>query len=232
MEKKRRIRIAIDGPGGAGKSSVAREVAKRRGFIYVDTGALYRAVGLFVARRGIASDDKEAIIACLPEIDIAFIPDGDRGIMTLGGEDVGGLIRTPEVSLYASAVSAIPEVREALLDLQKKFAGDGGVVMDGRDIGTVIIPDAELKLFLTASPEVRAKRRFLELEEKGTPQPFEEVLADIVKRDKADSEREIAPLKPAEASIVFVNDEYDLEQTICYVLGLIDAVEHIYGRGN
>ena len=232
MEKKRRIRIAIDGPGGAGKSSVAREVAKRRGFIYVDTGALYRAVGLFVARRGIATDDKAAIIACLPEIDIAFIPDGDRGIMTLCGEDVGGQIRTPEVSLYASAVSAIPEVREALLDLQKKFAEDGGVVMDGRDIGTIIIPDAELKLFLTASPEVRAKRRFLELEEKGTPQPYEDVLADIIKRDKADSEREIAPLKPADDSIVFVNDEYDLEQTICYVLGLIDAVEHFYGREN
>ncbi|MBQ6263096.1 MAG: (d)CMP kinase [Clostridia bacterium] len=232
MEKKRKIRIAIDGPGGAGKSSVAREVAQRRGFIYVDTGALYRAVGLFVARRGIATDDKAAIIACLPEIDIAFIPDGDRGIMTLCGEDVGGQIRTPEVSLYASAVSAIPEVREALLDLQKKFAEEGGVVMDGRDIGTVIIPDAELKLFLTASPEVRARRRFLELEEKGTPQPFEDVLADIIKRDEADSNRKIAPLKPADDSIVFVNDEYDLEQTICYVLGLIDAVEHIYGREN
>ncbi len=230
MEKKRRIRVAIDGPGGAGKSSVAREVAKRRGLIYVDTGAMYRAVGLFVARRGIASDDTEAIIACLPEIDIAFIPDGDRGVMTLCGEDVGGQIRTPEASLYASAVSQIPEVREALLDMQRKFASGGGVVMDGRDIGTVIIPDAELKLFITASPEVRAKRRFLELEEKGTPQPYEEVLADIIKRDKNDSERAIAPLRPAEDSIVFVNDEYDLEQTICYVLGLIDATDHIYGR--
>ena len=232
MSEKRKIRIAIDGPGGAGKSSVAREVAKRRGFIYVDTGALYRAVGLFVARRGIASDDTAAIIACLPEVDIAFIPDGDRGIMTLCGEDVGGQIRTPEASLYASAVSKIPEVREALLDMQRKFADEGGVVMDGRDIGTVIIPDAELKLFLTASPEERAKRRFLELEEKGTPQPYEDVLADIIKRDKADSEREIAPLKPAEDSIVFVNDEYDLEQTICYVLGLIDATNHIYEREN
>ena len=226
MEKKRRIRIAIDGPGGAGKSSVAREVAKRRGFIYVDTGALYRAVGLFVARRGIASDDKEAIVACLPEIDIAFIPDGDRGIMTLGGEDVGGLIRTPEVSLYASAVSAIPEVREALLDLQKKFAGDGGVVMDGRDIGTVIIPDAELKLFLTASPEVRAKRRFLELEEKGTPQHLEEVLADIVKRDKADSEREIAPLKPAEGCVMVDTTELDFEQSVQTIISVIKENSH------
>ena len=230
MEQKRKIRIAIDGPGGAGKSTVAREVAKRRGFIYVDTGAMYRAVGLFVLRRGIPADDADAIVACLPEIDIAFIPDGDRGRMTLCGEDVGDEIRTPEASLYASAVSKLPAVREALLGMQRKFADEGGVVMDGRDIGTVIIPDAELKLFLTASPEVRAKRRFIELEEKGTPQPYEDVLADIIKRDKNDSEREIAPLKPAEDSIVFINDEFNLEETICYVLGLIDAVNHIYGR--
>ncbi len=228
--EKRKIRIAIDGPGGAGKSTVAREVAKRRGFIYVDTGALYRGVGLFAARAGLAMDDADGVVALLPDVRIDFVPDGDRGKMLLCGEDVGDAIRTPEASLYASAVSKIPAVREHLLGLQKEFAEKGGVVMDGRDIGTVIIPDAELKLFLTASPETRAKRRFLELEQKGTPQPYDEVLADIIKRDREDSEREIAPLRPADDAVVFMNDEYGLEETIVKVLEMIDEAVEKYGR--
>lgn len=229
MAEKRGIRIAIDGPGGAGKSSVAKEVARRRGLIYVDTGALYRGVGLFAARHGVAADDKAGIIASLPEIKIEFVPDGDRGKMLLCGEDVGDAIRTPEASMYASAVSQIPEVRAHLLALQRGFAEAGGVVMDGRDIGTVIIPDAELKIFLTATPETRAKRRFLELQEKGMEASYEDVLSDIIKRDENDANREIAPLKPAADAFYFSNDEYDLEETILFVLDLVDKAIEKYG---
>ncbi|MBQ7474649.1 MAG: (d)CMP kinase [Clostridia bacterium] len=223
--------VAIDGPAGAGKSTIAKLVAEKLGYIYIDTGAMYRAVAWKVLDTGAGTTD-EAIIRTAEKLHVSLRFVGDNVRVFADDTDVTEKIRTPEVTALVSQVAQLGPVREKMVELQRGMAKDGGVVMDGRDIGTVIIPDAELKLFLTASPEVRAKRRFLELEEKGTPQPYEDVLADIIKRDKADSEREIAPLKPADDSIVFVNDEYDLEQTICYVLGLIDAVEHFYGREN
>ena len=151
MNQDRKIRIAIDGPGGAGKSSVAKEIAKRRGMRYVDTGALYRSVGLYVADHGIAEDDTEGIVSCLPHIRIELTNDGGVQKIIMNGEDVGDRIRTPRASVYSSAVSKIPAVRDALLGIQRDLAAQGGVVMDGRDIGTVIIPDAEVKIFLTAS---------------------------------------------------------------------------------
>ncbi len=224
MNQDRKIRIAIDGPGGAGKSSVAKEIAKRRGMRYVDTGALYRSVGLYVADHGIAEDDTEGIVSCLPHIRIELTNDGGVQKIIMNGEDVGDRIRTPRASVYSSAVSKIPAVRDALLGIQRDLAAQGGVVMDGRDIGTVIIPDAEVKIFLTASPEERARRRFRELQEKGVEQSYEDVLRDIVARDENDSNRATAPLRPADDAIIFVNDGYALEETIRYVMGLIDGV--------
>ncbi len=224
MNTDRKIRIAIDGPGGAGKSSVAKEIAKRRGLRYVDTGALYRSVGLYVADHGIAENDAEGIIACLPHIRIELINDGGVQKIIMNGKDVGDRIRTPKASVYSSAVSKIPEVRDALLGIQRDLAEQGGVVMDGRDIGTVIIPDAEVKIFLTASPEERARRRYKELQEKGVKQSYEDVLRDIIARDENDSTRETAPLRPADDAVTFVNDGYDLEETILYVMGIIDGI--------
>ena len=224
MTTDRKIRIAIDGPGGAGKSSVAKEIAKRRGLRYVDTGALYRSVGLYVADHGIGENDEEGIVSCLPHIRIELVNDGGTQRIIMNGEDVGDRIRTPQASVYSSAVSKIPAVRDALFSIQRDLAGQGGVVMDGRDIGTVIIPDAEVKIFLTASPEERARRRYKELREKGVGQSYEDVLRDIIARDENDSTRETAPLRPADDAITFVNDGYDLEETVRYVMGIIDGV--------
>ena len=178
------MKIALDGPSGAGKSTVAKALAKRLGIIYVDTGALYRTIGLYVKRKGIDKSDKEGVIACLPEIDLNMqFVDGEQ-IITLNGERVGDNIRTGEIAMYASAVSAIPEVRSFLLNTQRDIASKNSVVMDGRDIGTVILPDAEVKVFMVASPEARAKRRYLELIAKGESCTLEGVLADIIERDK------------------------------------------------
>jgi cytidylate kinase len=195
--------IAIDGPAGAGKSTIARLAAKELGFIYVDTGALYRAIGLAAQRRGLAASDKDAVIAMLPEItvELSFNDEGVQVIL-LDGEDVSAYIRTPEISMMASAVSAIPEVRAFLLDLQRDMARRSDVIMDGRDIGTVVLPDARIKIFLTASAECRARRRFDELVDKGMDVVFEDVLKDVEDRDYADSHRAIAPLKPAEGAII------------------------------
>lgn len=216
-----KIRIAIDGPSGAGKSSVAKAVADMTGLIYVDTGSLYRTVGLYMAERGIGAYDTAKIIAALPDVDIRLAHEGGHQHVYLCGTDVGERIRTEEASYYASAVSKIPEVRSFLLDIQHTLAKAGGVIMDGRDIGTVIIPDAEIKIFMTASPEERAMRRFREQKQKGISATYEEILENIIARDRQDTTRETAPLKPAPDAVVFVNDGYDVARSAEYVAGLI-----------
>lgn len=206
------IAIAIDGPAGAGKSSLSKEVARELSFIYVDTGALYRTIGLATSRKGISMDDKDGIVSLLDEIEVklAFNDEGTQ-IVLLNGEDVSGYIRTPQASMYASAVSAIPEVRAFLLDLQRNMAKNDNVIMDGRDIGTVVLPDAKIKIFLTASAEKRAMRRYKENIEKGIDVSYEDVLKDVNERDYNDSHRAIAPLKPAEDSITVDTSDYDFE---------------------
>lgn len=216
------IAIAIDGPAGAGKSTIARLAAKELGYIYVDTGALYRTIGLAAFRRGLTAEDKVQIIAMLPEIkvELAF-NDRQEQIVLLDGEDVSGLIRTPEISMMASAVSAIPEVRAYLLDLQRDMAHTNNVIMDGRDIGTVVLPDAKIKIFLSASPECRARRRYDELVEKGMDVKYEDILSDVIARDYADSHREIAPLKPADDAISVDTSGEDLETSVNKLLGIM-----------
>ncbi len=206
------IRIAIDGPGGAGKSSVAKHLAHNLSIIYVDTGALYRSIGLFILEKGISPTDRAAVVAQLKYIDLK-LRFTDRQILLLNGTDVGDRIRTPEVSMAASAVSAIPEVRAFLLDTQRKIAKKNSVIMDGRDIGTVILPDADLKIFLIASPQARAMRRFKELSAKGVETTYEAVLSEMQVRDTNDSTRDVAPCVPAEDAIILDNSDMTLEQT-------------------
>lgn len=214
--------VAIDGPSGAGKSTIARAAAARFGFIYVDTGAIYRTVGLAAARAGLPLGAEQDVLKLLPGLDIAF-GYGEDGAqhMYLNGEDVSGLIRTPEISMRASEVSAMPEVRACLLDMQRKMAESHSVIMDGRDIGTVVLPNASLKIFLTASPERRAERRYLELREKGATDSYDEVLRDIIKRDKNDSSRAAAPLKRADDAIEVDTSELTLDESIERICALI-----------
>jgi cytidylate kinase len=216
------VAIAIDGPAGAGKSTIARLAAKELGFIYVDTGALYRAIGLAASRKGYTADDKEAVIGMLStiKVELAFNEKQEQ-IVLLDGEDVSGLIRTPEISMMASAVSAIPEVRAFLLDLQRNMAHTENVIMDGRDIGTVVLPDAKVKIFLSASPECRARRRYDELVEKGMDVKYEDILSDVVARDYADSHRDIAPLKPADNAIIVDTSGEDLETSVNKLLTIM-----------
>lgn len=216
------IAIAIDGPAGAGKSTIARLAAKELGYIYVDTGALYRTIGLSAFRRKLTAEDKEQIIKMLPgiKVELAFNEHQEQ-IVLLDGEDVSGLIRTPEISMMASAVSAIPEVRAYLLDLQRDMAHTNNVIMDGRDIGTVVLPDAKIKIFLSASPECRARRRYDELIEKGMDIKYEDILSDVIARDYADSHRDIAPLKPADDAISVDTSGEDLETSVNKLLGIM-----------
>ena len=205
------VNIAIDGPAGAGKSSTAKLVAKKLGYIYVDTGALYRTVGLYSIRKGIDTKNAEKVIATLPDVkvELKFV-DGAQHVF-LNGEDVSEAIRTPEASMGASNVSAIPKVREFLFDLQRKIAAENDCIMDGRDIGTVVLPNADVKIFLTTSVEERANRRYKEMLEKGEEADYNDILEDIKKRDYQDSHREIAPLKQAEDAIYVDNGGYNLE---------------------
>lgn len=216
------IAIAIDGPAGAGKSTIAKLAAKELSFIYVDTGALYRAIGLCAYRNNIGSKDADAIIEMIKDINVslAFNNKGEQ-IVLLNGEDVSSLIRTPEISMYASDVSAIPQVRAFLLDLQRNMAKTNNVIMDGRDIGTVVLPDAKIKIFLTASPEVRAKRRYDELIEKGMDVNYDEVLSDVITRDYNDSHRENAPLKPADDSVIVDTSDLDLKQSVDKLISIM-----------
>ena len=218
-----KISVAIDGPAGAGKSTIAKAAAQKLGFVYVDTGAIYRTVGLAAKRNGYAPGESEHIAAMLPTIsvDMRYV-DGVQH-MFLNEEDVNGLIRTPEISGYASAVGAIPAVRAYLMDMQRQMAKKYDVIMDGRDIGTVVLPDASLKIFLTASAEERARRRLAQLQEKGTDQTYEMVLAEIVERDKRDSEREIAPLKQAEDALLLDTSDLTQEESIQAVIQLIEG---------
>lgn len=215
------INIAIDGPSGAGKSTVAKALAKKLGYIYVDTGALYRAIGLYVRRAGVLPEDSAGVIALLPEIDVRLAYENGEQKVLLSGEDVGSLIRTNEISAYASKVSAIPEVRTFLLELQRDMARKNNVIMDGRDIGTVILPDADVKIFMTASPEARIRRRYEELLASGQSVTLEEVAAAVRERDKNDSTRKVAPAVPA-ADAVFVDNSGTFEDTLSNVISIIE----------
>lgn len=214
------MNVAIDGPASSGKSTVAKAAAKALGFIHVDTGALYRTVALGAQRCG-AGEDKEKVIEMLKdiEVDLRYI-DGVQAVF-LNGENVTSLIRTPEISMLSSTVSAIPEVRAFLLELQRDIARKNNVIMDGRDIATIILPDADVKIFLYASPEARADRRYKELIEKGESVTYEDVLADIRQRDYQDTHREIAPLKPSEESVMLDTTELNLEESIQAAIDII-----------
>ena len=208
------ISVAIDGPSGAGKSTLARSMAGRFGFLYVDTGAIYRTIGLYAWEHQIDPKDAEAVTAALPEIRVELTY-GEDGLqhMLLNGRDVTGEIRLPQISLYASAVSAHPAVRTYLLEMQRQLARTRSVIMDGRDIGTVVLPDATVKIYLTASETERARRRMRELEERGTPQPFEETLAGIRQRDYNDSHRPVAPLRQAEDAVLLDTTDLTFSQS-------------------
>ncbi len=216
------INVAIDGPAGAGKSTVARAAAQKLGYIYVDTGALYRAVGVYCLRKNIVTTDAEGVGAILSEItvELKFI-DGVQHVF-LNGDDVSTEIRLPEASMAASNVSAIPSVRAFLFDLQRDIAAKNNCIMDGRDIGTVVLPNAQVKIFLTADDTERAMRRYKELQEKGSTVTYQEVLDDLRVRDYNDSHREIAPLKPAEDSIIVNTTNYTLEESIDKIVETVE----------
>ena len=216
------IAIALDGPAGAGKSSIAKRAAKALDYIYVDTGALYRTIGLAATRNNVVPEPSVEVEELLLKItvDLTFNDKGEQ-IVLLDGEDVSGLIRTPEASMMASKISAIPSVRAYLLDLQRNMAKSHNVIMDGRDIGTVVLPDAKVKIFLTASPEARATRRYKELCEKGMDVKYEDILNDVITRDYNDSHRETAPLKPAEGCVMVDTTELDFEQSVEKIISVI-----------
>lgn len=215
------IQIAIDGPGGAGKSTISRSVAARLGIVYVDTGALYRTVGYYVRSREVDPHDAKGVEALLPQISIEVRYEDGVQRVYLNGEDPGDRIRTPEMSMYASAVSAIPAVRAFLLETQKDIARKNSVIMDGRDIGTVILPNADLKIFLTASPECRARRRYDELRAKGQEVAYEDVLREMVQRDGQDAGRAVAPAVAAEDAVILDNSSLNLEESIEAVISLV-----------
>ncbi len=215
--------VAIDGPAGAGKSTIAKAAAQALGFVYVDTGAIYRTVGLAAKQRGYAPNAHAQVVAMLPEleIDMRYVDGVQR--MFLDGQDVSEAIRTPEASHYASNVAAMAEVRAYLMEMQRSMARRYDVLMDGRDIGTVVLPDAQLKIFLTASAEERARRRYAQLCEKGTEETYESVLAEILERDKRDSQREAAPLKQAEDAVLLDTGDMTPEESIRAVVDLVEV---------
>ncbi len=216
------ISIAIDGPAGAGKSTLARQAAKRLGFLYVDTGAIYRAVALRVFRAGVTPSDSAVVVPLLEDMDIRmnYGPDGEQR-MFLGLEDVSAAIREHQVSALASQVAALPEVRSFLLEFQRRQAQEHNVVMDGRDIGTVVLPNADVKIFLTAAPESRAKRRVLELEQRGQKADFDTILKDIMDRDERDRNRAIAPLRQAEDAVLLDTTKLNLEESLEALLAIV-----------
>lgn len=225
----KQIQIAIDGPSGAGKSTVARALAQRLGIVYVDTGALYRTVGYYVKQKNTDPKDEAAVAALLPNLhlDLRYGADGVQEVY-LNGEAMGNRIRTPEMSMYASFVSALPAVRSFLLETQREIARRNSVIMDGRDIGTVILPNADVKIFLTASDECRAKRRWAELKQKGMETDYDEVLADMRQRDRQDRERAVAPAVAAPDATTFDNSWMDPDACTGALLRLI---EEKYGLG-
>lgn len=217
------MNIAIDGPSGAGKSSLAKGIAKHYGIVYVDTGALYRTVGLYAQRKGFPAEEAGKILPFLSELEVSLRYEQGEQQVYLFDENVSGLIRTPEISMYASAVSALPEVRAFLLDMQRKIAKENSVVMDGRDIGTVILPEAEVKIFLFANNAERAKRRYEELLVKGQDVRYEDVLADMTKRDENDRTRAAAPAVAARDAVLLDNSGFEPEQTLKKAIEIIDG---------
>ena len=215
------VSIAIDGPAGAGKSTMARACAQALGYLYVDTGAIYRTVGYYMRLMGVGPKDKDGIARLIDEVNIDIRYEDGVQHMILNGVDVTGEIRTPEMSMYASGVSAQPCVRAFLLDMQRQLARTHSVVMDGRDIGTVVLPDADLKIYLTASAEERAHRRCLELSERGTPEPYEAVLREINERDEQDMHRAIAPLREAADAIRLDTSALNFDESEQALLKLI-----------
>ncbi len=222
------ISVAIDGPAGAGKSTIARAAANKLNFLYIDTGALYRTIGLAVLRKGRKPGSEADVLACLPEISLSLGHENGVQQVYLNGENVSDAIRTPEVSMAASDVAVHPPVRAFLLDTQRNLARTNNVIMDGRDIGTVVLPDAEVKIFLTAAPEARARRRCDELLAKGEAVDYETVLRDVVERDRQDSSRAAAPLKQAEDAVLADTTELNLEESIALVERII--TEKIQGK--
>lgn len=222
MNETHPISIAIDGPSGAGKSTLARRLATTLRFLYVDTGAIYRTIAYYAYANHLDPADEAAVLAALPNIRIELCHDAE-GLqrMILNGEDVTDAIRLPQISQYASVVSAYPGVRAFLLEMQRDFARKGSVIMDGRDIGTVVLPQADVKILLTASPEARARRRCLELEQRGTPEPFDQVLSEIQQRDWDDSHRETAPLRQAEDAVVVDTTELNFEESLAALLTVV-----------
>ena len=216
------ISIAIDGPSGAGKSTLARAIAAELGCLYVDTGAIYRTIGYYALTHGIDPKDGAAVTKSLPDIQVELTY-GEDGLqhMLLNGQDVTKEIRLPEVSLCASAVSAHPEVRTFLLDMQRQLARTNSVIMDGRDIGTVVLPEADVKVYLTASAQARARRRCAELEQRGTPEPFEKVLGEIEERDWNDTHRDVAPLRQAEDAVLLNTTELSFQESKTALLHII-----------
>lgn len=213
--------VAIDGPAGAGKSSVAKAAAKELGFLYVDTGAIYRTIALYMLENGIAPTDPAAVEAALPQVKVGLAHTAEGQKMSLNGEDVTSRIRTEEVSAATSAVAAVPAVRAYLLGLQRDLARDNNVLMDGRDIGTVVLPNAQLKVFLTASPEERARRRTAQLAESGQPADYKQILEEIKARDHQDSTRAAAPLKPAPDSVLLDTSGLSFEGSVAALVGLV-----------
>lgn len=213
--------IAIDGPSGAGKSTLAKSLAKELGFLYVDTGALYRTIGLYMSRQGVDLSDSQAVIAALPGVELSLAYQEGSQHVFLNGQDVSSDIRQPSVAMAASMVSAIPAVRAFLLETQRGMARVNNVIMDGRDIGTVILPDAQVKIFLVSNPETRAKRRCLELQEKGVNSCFEEVLAGMAERDRKDATRATAPAVAAPDAVLLDNSGLDLPGTVAAALEII-----------
>ena len=216
------ISIAIDGPSGAGKSTLARAIAAELGCLYVDTGAIYRTIGYYVLTHGIDPKDGAAVTKSLPDIQVELTY-GEDGLqhMLLNGQDVTKEIRLPVMSMYASDVSAIPAVRDYLMELQRSLAREHSVIMDGRDIGTVVLPDADVKVFLCADVAVRARRRCLELEKRGTPKPYDQVLKEMEERDYQDTHRAIAPLRPADDAIMIDNTDMDFEASCDLLVDVI-----------
>lgn len=218
---KKGLIIAIDGPAASGKSTTAQLLAEKLGYVYIDTGAMYRACALKAKKMGIDINDEESIRELLDDIDIRIENHNSKNRIFLDGEDVSEDIRADDISALASAISAIPAVRYKMVELQRKMGEKGGVILDGRDIGTFVFPTAEVKFFLTASPEIRAKRRWLELQQKGINKDFSEVLADLVKRDNNDSQRALAPLKKADDAIEVDTSNMTIEEQTDYLYQII-----------